>query len=117
MNTPEKIHQFLMKSVFKAALKRETKLTNAVEKFTGNLRFDGEELIFTLPALFKFAIGYIQEESITQISDKQVEYLAFRKIVYQSGINLQLRSLQAAVVIESQHVNHDERWYRLVVLQ
>lgn len=117
MNSPEKIHQFLMKSVFKAALKRETKLTNAVEKFTGNLRFDGEELIFTLPALFNFAIGYIQEESITQISDKQVEYLAFRKIVYRSGINLHLRSLQAAVVIESQHVNHDERWYRLVVLQ
>ncbi len=111
------MHQFLMKSVFKAALKQETKLTNAVEKFTGNLRFDGEELIFTLPALFKFATGYIQEESIIQISDKQLEYLAFRKIVYQSGINLQLRSLQAAVVIESQHVNHDDRWYRLVVLR
>jgi len=117
MNTPEKIHQLLMKSVFKAALKRETKLINAVEKFTGNLRFDGEELIFTMPALFKFAMGCLQQESIAQDSDAPLEYLAFRKIVYQSGINLQLRSLQAAVVIESQHVNHDERWYRLVVLR
>ena len=64
MNTPENIQQFLMNSVFEAALKHETKLKQAVEMFSGDLQFDGEELVFTLPALFKFVIGYIQQKHV-----------------------------------------------------
>ena len=106
-----------MKSVFEATLKHETKLRQAVDNFSGDMQFNGEELVFTLPALFKFAMGYIQQESIVQSTDTQLDYLAFRKIVYQSGTNLQLRTLQAAVVIESRHLIHSERWYRLVALK
>ena len=117
MNTPEKTHQFLMKSVFEAALKHEKKLNQAVEMFSGDLQFDGEELVFTLPALFKFVMGYSPQEHVAQSADTPPDYLAFRKIVYQSSTNLQLRALQAAVVIDTQHLVHGERRYRLVVLK
>lgn len=117
MSTTEKTHQFVMKSVFEAALKKDINLRHAVEKFSGDLHFDGDELIFTLPALFKFAMFYIQQGTIAQITNTQIEYLAFRKIVYQSKTNHYLRELKATVVIESQHVIHDERWYRLMVLK
>ena len=106
-----------MKSVFEAALKHETKLKQAVEMFSGDLQFDGEELVFTLPELFKFVMGYIQQEHVAQSADTTPDYLAFRKIVYQSSTNLQLRALRAAVVIDTQHLVHGERRYRLLVLK
>ena len=108
------LYQYLMTEVFPAAIRNDAKLVATANAFKGAIEFRGEELHFTLPALFDFLIAQMPEWPEQERTARRLDYLRFRKIIYKNQTNETLGKQGAEVEIATLMEDHDQTVYRLV---
>lgn len=116
MTALEQLRQHLVQVVFARAVARDPELVAAVESFDGDVHFDGSDLMFTLPDVYRFALTHLDASGRGPLDAARCDYKAFRRMLYQSALNAELRRLGAVVIIE--RANHDNALslYRLTRL-
>ena len=112
----EGLYHCLMTEVFAAALRNDGALIEAINAFHGGIDFRGEELHFTLPALFDFLVAQNPEWPMQNKIERRLDYLRFRKVIYKNPTNETLGKQGAAVEIAKLMEDHDQTVYRLVRL-
>ena len=108
------LYQCLMTEIFPAAIRNDAKLVATANAFKGAIEFRGEELHFTLPALFDFLIAQMPNSPEPDGSERRRDYLRFRKVIYKNPTNETLGKQGAAVEIATLMEDHDHTVYRLV---
>ena len=103
-----------MTEVFPSAIRNDPQLVAAANAFKGAIEFRGEELHFTLPALFEFLIAQTPNWPAQDEATRHRNYLSFRKIIYQNPTNETLGKQGAQVEIAYLHEDHELTVYRLV---
>lgn len=113
MTTVEKLRRHLVHEVFARAIVRDPDLVAAVEHFDGEVNFDADSLLFTLPHLYRFTLIHLGASNHGPLDSAQCDYNAFRRMLYQSAVNTDLHQLGAMVVVEHVDDNHALSLYRL----
>jgi hypothetical protein len=108
------LYQYLMTEIFPAAIRNDAKLVATANAFNGAVEFRGEELHFTLPALFDFLIAQTPDWPEQEKAMRRRDYLRFRKIIYKNPTNETLGKQGAEVEIATLMEDHDQTVYRLV---
>ena len=108
------LYQYLMTEVFPAAIRNDAKLVATANAFKGAIEFRGEELHFTLPALFDFLIAQMPDWPTQEKAARRRDYLRFRKIIYKNPTNETLGKQGAEVEIATLMEDHERTVYRLV---
>lgn len=108
------LYQCLMTEIFPAAIRNDAKLVATANAFKGAIEFRGEELHFTLPALFDFLIAQMPNWPEQDKGERRRDYLRFRKVIYKNPTNETLGEQSAAVEIATLMEDHDHTVYRLV---
>jgi hypothetical protein len=108
----QQLRQHLIHAILARALERDAEIANAVERFEGEVRFVDGELVFTLPHLYRFALHHL-ESSGHAVNPIRCDYPAFRRMLYQSAVNTELRDFGARVVVERADDDHALSLYRL----
>jgi hypothetical protein len=111
---PKRLYQHLMTEIFPAAIRNDPQLVAAANAFKGAIEFRGEELHFTLPALFDFLIVQMPNWPEQEKAVRRRDYLRFRKIIYKNPTNETLGKQGAEVEIAYLHEDHELTVYRLV---
>ena len=110
----ERLYQCLMTEIFPAAIRNDARLVATTKAFAGAVEFRGDELYFTLPALFDFLTAQMSDWPAQDKADRRREYLRFRKIIYKNPTNETLGKQGAEVEIAYSHEDHERTVYRLV---
>ena len=110
----ERLYQCLMAEVFPGALRNDTALIETINAFDGGVDFREGELHFTLPALFDFLIAQNPDWPMQNKIERRLDYLRFRKAIYNNPTNETLGKQGAAVEIARLMEDHDHTVYRLV---
>ena len=113
MTLLEPLREHLMREVFARAAARDPELIAAVERFGEGMQFVNGELRFTLPRLFAFVLADFERTRREPIDTALCDYKAFRRFLYQSQVNTELRRLGAIVVVERADDDHALSLYRL----
>lgn len=113
MTALEQLRQHLVHEVFARAIARDPDLVAAVERFDGDVRFNAGNLLFTLPHLYRFTLIHLEASGHGPLDAAQCDYKAFRRMVYQSAVNTELRRFGAMVVVERADDDHALSLYRL----
>lgn len=113
MTALERLRQHLVHEVFVRALARDPDLVAAVEHFDGEVNFSSGSLVFTLPHLHRFTLSHLEASGHGPLTAAQCDYKAFRRMLYQSAVNTELRQLGAMVVVEHADDDHALSLYRL----
>ncbi len=108
------LYQCLMTEIFPAAIRHDAELVATANAFKGTIEFRGEELHFTLPALFDFLIAHTPDWPAQEKAVRRRDYLRFRKIIYKNPTNETLGKHGAEVEIAYLHEDHELTVYRLV---
>ena len=108
------LYQCLMTEIFPAAIRNDAQLVATANAFKGAIEFRGEELHFTLPALFDFLIAQAPDWPAQEKAARRRDYLRFRKIIYKNPTNETLGKQGAEVEIATLMEDHDLTTYRLV---
>jgi hypothetical protein len=116
MTASQQLRQHLIRAIFERALERDAKLVGAVGRFEGDVRFVDGELVFTLPHLYRFALQDFEASGHAGVDASQCDYVAFRRMLYQSAVNTELRGFGARVVVERADDDHALSLYRLTRL-
>lgn len=113
MTALERLRRHLVHEVFARAVARDPDLVAAVERFDGDVSFDAGGLLFTLPHLYRFTLMHLEASSPGPLDAAHCDYKAFRRMLYQSGVNADLRQFGAMVVVEHVDDDHALSLYRL----
>lgn len=113
MTALEQLRQHLVHGVFECAIARDLDLIAAVERFDGEVNFDAGSLLFTLPHLYRFTLIHFEALGHSPLDVAQCDYKAFRRMLYQSDVNTELRQFGAMVVVERVDDDHALSLYRL----
>ncbi len=108
------LYQRLMTEIFPAAIRNDAQLVAAANAFNGAIEFRGEELHFTLPALFDFLIAQIPDWPDQEKTERHRDYLRFRKVIEKNPTNETLKKHGAEVDIATLMEDHEQTVYRLV---
>lgn len=108
------LYQCLMTAIFPAAIRNDASLVATANAFKGAIEFRGDELHFTLPALFDFLIAQTPDWPAQEKAVRRRDYLRFRKIIYKNPTNEMLGKQGAQVEIAYLHEDHEFTVYRLV---
>lgn len=113
MKALEQLRRHLVQEVFARALACDPDLIAAVEGFDGAVNFNDGSLLFTLPDLYRFTLIHLEASGHGPLDAGQFDYKAFRRMLYQSAVNTELRHLGAMVVVEHVGDDHALSLYRL----
>lgn len=113
MTTAEELHHHLVHRVFAAAIAGDAGLRIAVEGHDGGVRFDGGDLLFTLPQLLRFVLQHCESSGQSPPDARARDYRVFRRLLYGSQTNTSLRGFGAVVVVERAADNQTLSVYRL----
>ena len=116
MTAAQRLHRHLVHQVFARASARDPELVRAVEHFDGGVSFVGDDLVFTLPQLYRFALHHFQVSGAGPDTTAQCDYASFRRLLYRSATNTELRGIGAVVVVECADDDHARSLYRLTRL-
>lgn len=114
MSHNEELYEVLVSTIFSGVMASEKSILDEIKNFSvedGILALERGELLFTLPALFRFLLFTVKIKENETFFAK--DYKAFRQKLYQMPTNTHLRQLGWAVSIEKSHSTHDHRVYRL----
>lgn len=113
MTPLEQLRQHLVREVFARAIARDPELVAAVERFDGEVNFNADGLLFTLPHLYRFTLIHLEAVGHVRLDAARCDYKAFRRMLYQSAVNMELRQFGATVVVEHAADDHTLSVYRL----
>lgn len=113
MTALEQLRRHLVDEVFARAITHDPDLVAAVERFDGELKFDAGSLLFTLPHLYRFTLNHLATSGHGPLDAAQCDYKAFRRMLYGSDVNTELRRFGAMVVVEHADEDHALSVYRL----
>jgi hypothetical protein len=113
MTTAEDLHHHLVHRVFAAAIAGDAGLRDAVEGHGGGVRFDGRDLLFTLPQLLRFVLQHCESSGHSPPDAQARDYRVFRRLLYGSQTNSTLRGFGAVVVLERAADDQTLSVYRL----
>lgn len=100
--------EYLLHRVFGAALTCEPTIIETVRRFDDGVELDDDgDLTFTLPGLYRL----LMQECGRRTSES--DFRAFRRALYASGINAELRRLGAIVIVAQATDDPAKRRYRL----
>ena len=108
------LYDHLLTTVFPGVLQHDPDVLRAIEAFDGDLRIDGDRLLFTVPALFAFVCQSYATQSGQHVETSRETYLRFRKALYGNPTNGTLARHGARVEVETTDPDHDRSVYRLV---
>lgn len=113
MTALEQLCRHLVDEVFARAIAHDPDLVAAVERFDGDVNFNAGSLLFTLPDLYRFTLIHLEASGHGPLDAGHCDYKAFRRMLYQSAVNTELRQLGAMVVVEHVDDDHALSLYRL----
>jgi hypothetical protein len=113
MTALEQLRQHLVHGVFERAIALDPDLVAAVERFDGEVNFNAGSLLFTLPHLYRFTLTHLEALGHGPLDAAQCDYKSFRRMLYQSAMNTELRQFGAMVVVERANDDHALSLYRL----
>ena len=113
MTSIQALHAHLIHEIFARALAGDAVLADSVGRFEGNVRFEDKDLLFTLPDLFRLLLIEFERAGHCTLDAAARDYKAFRKLLYHSRTNAQLRILGGTVVVEHADDDHALSLYRL----
>ena len=108
------LYDHLLSMVFPGVIRNDPDMLRAIEAFDGDLRIDGDRLLFTVPALFAFVCRSHAAQSGQHVETSREAYLRFRKALYGNPTNSTLARHGARVEVETADPDHDRSVYRLV---
>lgn len=108
------LYDHLLSTVFPGVLQRDPDVLRAIDAFDGDLRIEGDRLLFTVPALFAFVCQSYTAQSGQHVETSRASYLDFRKALYDNPTNSTLARHGARVEVETADPDHDRSVYRLV---
>lgn len=106
----EQLYEQMLHDVFARAVAQDAALVEKVRSFDGTLYFNGGDLVFTLPDLFRFLLAKVPPSERPR---KALRYTAFRSMVYRLPTNTLLADIGAVVVVETAAQQHALTLYRL----
>lgn len=116
MTSAQQLHHHLVHRVFAGVIAGEVNLTDAVDAFEGEVRLQAGDLLFTLPHLLRFLLLH-WEASGNGVPDAQArDYRVFRRLLYSTEVNTELRQIGGVVVVERADADHRLTQYRLTRL-
>lgn len=88
-------------------LQQDPSVLVSIDQFVGDVFVDGESLLFTLPAVYKYLSDITAESDLPK-------YVLFRKSLYESGFNASLALIGGAVVSHNSTGKVDTSTYKLI---
>jgi hypothetical protein len=113
MTALDQLRRHLVHEVFGRAIARDPELVAAVERFDGEVKFNGGSLLFTLPHLYRFTLNHFEALGHGPLDAALCDYKTFRRMLYRSDVNTELRQFGAMVVVEHAGDDHALNVYRL----
>ena len=108
------VYSYLVETIFAAVIRSDPVIIQDIQSFGGDLVFENNSFLFTLPALFEFVLNSYERNTDVTIEASRKNYLRFRKLIYSNPTNRELRKLGGLVEIEIAGPTHDLSRYRLL---
>lgn len=102
----------LIESVFSGVLACDAAILEQIRRFGRSFCFVEGRFHFTVPDLFAFLLQRYGERPLSN-AVANIEYKAFRRILYGEHTNVELRARGGLVEVACAHTEHGRRVYRL----